>query len=89
MEENRLKKMQAMANKVAKIVEELDIFIDAQLYQASINGGAGEGVVAQLKIASDNLKKATYSFALAEASADADCYIDQMKMNIEKIGEAQ
>ena len=89
MDENRLKRMQAMANKASKIVEELDIFIDAQRYQTSKNGGVGEEIIEQLKVASDSLKKAVYGFAMAEALVDTDSYIDQMQMNIDQLGEAE
>lgn len=35
MDENRLKRMQALAKKVDKIDEELEVLIDAQLFQMS------------------------------------------------------
>ena len=88
MDENRLKRMQAIAKKVEKINEELDVFIDAQLFQMS-QTGFGEGIVAQLKIASDHIKKALYSFALAEAEADAGEITDQMMLDLQRLKEAQ
>lgn len=88
MDENRLKRMQALAKKVEKIAEELDVLIDAQLFQMS-QSGAGEGIVVQLKIADDNIKKALYSFALAEAEAESSEIVDQMTLDINRLREAQ
>lgn len=87
MDENRLKRMQALAKKVDKIDEELEVLIDAQLFQMS-QSGCGEGIVTQLKIASDHIKKALYSFALAEAEADAGEITDQMMANLERLRNA-
>ena len=88
MDESRLKRIDALAKKVAKIEEELGVLIDAMAYQAAQNK-QGDGVVEQLKMAKDNLLRAIYSFALAEASADGDQYIDRMQMAIDQLGEAQ
>lgn len=88
MEESRIKRIEALAKKIAKIEEELDLLIDAMAYQVA-KTRQGDGVVVQLKQAKDNLLKAIYSLALAEASADGDQYIDRMQVAIDQLGEAQ
>lgn len=88
MDENRLKRMLALAKKIAKDNDELELLIDAQLFQVS-QTGAGVGIAEQMRMASDHIKKAIYCLALAEADAEGEEITGQMQMDIQRIQDAQ
>lgn len=87
MDENKLSRMKKLAKKLGDINDDLQILIDAQLFQVT-QSGEGIGIVTQLKEAQKNILKAMYNFALAEASAEGEEVTGQLSADLKRFMDA-
>lgn len=87
MESPRVKLIEKQQKKVDKMIEELKLLQDAQTY-IMVNTGEDQGVVQQIELAVRNLGQASYNLLLAQASAEGEEIVGQMKQNLEQFQEA-
>lgn len=83
MEEPRVKLLQKHQKKVDNLIGDLQLLMDAQAHIMT-NTGEDAGVVEQIRLAIRNLGQASYNLLMAEASAEGEEIIGQMKADLSK-----
>lgn len=88
MEEVRVKLLQKQQKKVDTMINDLQMLLDAQKH-IMVNTGEDIGVCTQIDAAIGNLRNASYSLLLAEASAEGQEIVGQMKADLDKLMAGQ
>ena len=87
MEEPRVKLIEKAQKKIDKMIDELKLLQDAQTY-IMVNTGEDQGVVQQIRLAVRSLGQASYELLLAQASAEGEEIVGQIKHDLDKFEEA-
>lgn len=84
MTEYRAKKMKKITDKIAGLIEELDLLIDAELRHIN-EYDACEDLCANMSEADQQLRLAMYSMQNAQAEAELEDMQDSMQENLNKM----
>lgn len=79
--------LQKQQKKVDAVINDLQLLLPAQTY-IMVNTGGDQGVVTEIRTAIQQLGKANYSLLLAEASAEGEEIVGQMRADLDKLTNA-